>query len=82
MMGGRLKDTGMFVKCLKNRKGHLNDHAVDYGALPARSSGSFAMASNHPFGFEKGGVFLIGPQDMLVEPVFQEIGNLDRAGNG
>ena len=72
----------MFVKCLKNRKGHLNDHAVDYGALHARSSGRLRLASDPPFGFEKGGIFLIGPQDMLVEPVFQEIGNLDGAGNG
>jgi hypothetical protein len=82
MINKRLKDTGMFVKCLKNRKGHLNDHAVDYGTLHARSSRSFALTKDHPFGFEKGGAFLIGPQDMLVEPVFQEIGNLDRAGNG
>ena len=44
--------------------------------------GRLRLASDHPFGFEKGGVFLIGPQDMLVEPVFQEIGNLDGAGNG
>ena len=44
--------------------------------------GRLRLASDHPFGFEKGGIFLIGPQDMLVEPVFQEIGNLDGAGNG
>ena len=72
----------MFVKCLKNRKGHLNDHAVAYEARQAGSSRSFAMASDPRFGFEEEGVFLIDPQDMLVEPVIQEIGHLDRAGNG
>jgi hypothetical protein len=82
MINERLRDTEMFVKCLKNRKRHLNDHAVDYGTLQARSSRALAIASDHPFGFEKGGAFLIGPQDILVAPVFQEIGNLGGAGNG
>ena len=63
----------MFVKRLKTGKGHFSDHAVICGALPARSSGSLAIGSDHPFGFEKGGVLLFGPRDMLVAPVFQEM---------